>query len=317
MVVSLSDQKLVANFLAEWKESVVEKCGGQIDFILLFGSAVRGEFIRGHSDVDLIIQTNQGADVAPVTEIALAEFWRLDEKWGMRFREVCSIGTGENQLDSLLKLLESNARLYKPFEVFGPDDIDWKKGHILRKDLHWGAFWVASQLSLFYKMKTEGRILFGRNILQEIKPTRSVWEKFKALIIPQHLAFAGVLLSLVLPKRAIGYATKSVLWELESALIVRNQFQPDRNQQIDSLNAELNSVDFDVAFFSWKKFAQNLQISILSQDDIGRVLTCIQTKKNSPPFSRVQAFLFCWKSLFWVLKVRFWTSLKELVYPSG
>lgn len=312
MAKALSDQEQVNGFLNEWKTSVVQKFGDRIEFILLFGSAARNEFVIGQSDVDLIIQTKTDSDVKPVNDFALKEFWRLDEKHQTGFRKVCSIGTGENELDSLIKKAEAQSRLYKPFEVFGPLDMDWKNGRIARPDLHFGAVWVASQLTLFYKLKTEGRVLFGKNILKEIKPLRTPWEKFKALIIPQHLAFGGVLLAFFLPKRAVKYATKSVLWELEGALIVRNQFVAGRKQQLEQLQYDLNSLPL-ISDFSWKKWANDLEIKVLNQHDLEWVKTCLAERKNPTVHGRIQAFLFCCNSLAWVVKIRFWTSLKEII----
>jgi predicted nucleotidyltransferase len=300
--------------LQEWVASLTNRFPSEIDFVLLFGSVARNEFVLGKSDVDLIIQTVSDESVESVNRTALELFWKLDKKWGTRFKQVCSIGKPENALDSLLKKAESHARLYKPFEVFGPRDLDWKKGTVLRPDLFWGAFWIAGQLTLFYKMKKEGKVLYGRNILAEIHPNRSFWEKFKALIVPQHLAFAGVLLALFLPKRALGYAIKSVLWELESALIVRNRFVVQRQQQSGQLEQEI--AEFE-SFFSWKRFLQSLGIKPLKENQMCWVQECLRAKERGFSGNRFQTLVFCWHSFVWVLRVRFWVSVKELFFPRG
>lgn len=307
----LSDRQRVESFLEEWVASLTKRFPKEIDFILLFGSVARNEFVLGKSDVDLIIQTISDEFVESVNQTALELFWKLDEKWGTQFKQVCSIGKAENALDSFLKTVESQARLYKPFEVFGPNDLDWKNGRVLRPDLFWGAFWIASQLTLFYKMKTEGNMLYGRNILAEINPNRSAWEKFKALFIPQHLAFAAVLLALLLPKRAIGYATKAVLWELESALIVRNCFVVRREKQSRKLQQEISEFE---SFFSWKNFLQSLGVKPLKDQQMQWVQECIHVKEKGFTGNGLQVLSFCWNSLAWVLQVRFWISIKELFF---
>ncbi|MBI5252840.1 MAG: nucleotidyltransferase domain-containing protein [Euryarchaeota archaeon] len=48
-----ADQKLVMDFLEEFALKLA--AAHNIDFILLFGSAARGEWKRGISDVDVII----------------------------------------------------------------------------------------------------------------------------------------------------------------------------------------------------------------------------------------------------------------------
>jgi len=50
------DQQKADAFLEEFVDELGKAYGSEIDIILLFGSAARGEFILGKSDVDLIIQ---------------------------------------------------------------------------------------------------------------------------------------------------------------------------------------------------------------------------------------------------------------------
>lgn len=311
MVSRNTDQVKADQFLSAFSSQLTQKFPRQIDFIFLFGSAARGGFVAGKSDVDLIIQVKDEKDVEKVNKIALSLFWKLDKKYQTRLKEVCSIGKGENDLDQMIKKIESHARLYKPFEVFGPNDLDWKKGHINRPDLFWGGVLVASQLTLFYKMKSEGKVLCGRNILTEINPHRSWWEKFKSLIIPQHLAFGGVLLALILPKRAQSYAIKSVLWELESALIVMNQFHDDRKKQLKNLRKVLNQ-ELIPTVFNQVNFLEKMGIKPIAKSDQQWVYECLKIKKNEKKLSRIETLFMACQSLCWVLRVRFWTSVKEL-----
>lgn len=158
------DQQKADSFLEDFVGQLARFCGSDIDFILLFGSAARGEFILGKSDVDLVIQVKSDGAVQRVEQFAEPLFWRLDDKHGMHFKRVVSTGEAGSFLEAAVKWLEKQARLYKPFEVFGPDDIDWRAGKVKRLDLLPGAVLVASQLTLFYKMKHEGKILLGRDI---------------------------------------------------------------------------------------------------------------------------------------------------------
>jgi predicted nucleotidyltransferase len=45
-------------------EAFLEEFADEIDFILLFGSAARGEFVLGKSDVDLVIQVKSGSSLS-------------------------------------------------------------------------------------------------------------------------------------------------------------------------------------------------------------------------------------------------------------
>ncbi len=209
----MSDQELVNAFLKEFTQRLVEKYGKQIDFILLFGSAARGEWKRGVSDVDLIIQVKDRNYVKEIREFAKMLFWELDEKYGTKFREVCSIA----HEDVASKLL-SKARLYVPFEVMAPGDIDWRNCEIKRKDLVIGAKIVAPQVLLFLKMKKEGKILYGRDIRKEIKIKNTLWEKFKAILVPFYLSLISCVISIINPRLAIKLADKATIYSLESTL---------------------------------------------------------------------------------------------------
>ena len=57
------DQKSVNNFLKDLVKEITKKYKKDIDFIIIYGSAARGEFIIGVSDVDLVIQTAEIVEV--------------------------------------------------------------------------------------------------------------------------------------------------------------------------------------------------------------------------------------------------------------
>ncbi|MDP2974054.1 MAG: nucleotidyltransferase domain-containing protein, partial [Candidatus Diapherotrites archaeon] len=70
------DQLKVEAFLQEFVSALAEKHAKDIDFILLFGSAARGEFVLGKSDVDLIIQVKSDEKRKEVEAFAEKVFWR-------------------------------------------------------------------------------------------------------------------------------------------------------------------------------------------------------------------------------------------------
>ena len=125
----MEDQQLVQNFLREFSEKIAEKFNDDLDFILLFGSAARGEWKKGVSDVDLIIQVKTQGAIYNVKTYADKIFWELDEKYGTELKKVCSTGDEKDKIKTLIK----QTKLYVPYEVFGPKDIDWIKGKIKRR----------------------------------------------------------------------------------------------------------------------------------------------------------------------------------------
>jgi len=244
-----------------------------------------------------------------VEQLAEPLFWRLDEKHGMQFKRVVSTGEGGSLLEDALKFLEKQARLYKPFEVFGPDDIDWRSGKIKRKDLLPGATLVASQLTLFYKMKHEGKILFGRDIRPEIKPRFTWWEKLKAIWVPQSIAFASVILALLLPQKAVSYAVKALFYEVDSVNIIQRGMVPPGQEKMASFASatkfQENVLD-DVRFFLEKK------LGLLSEQKMQFVREAALVKKDGFRGGRRDALKFCWRA-FRII----WSTNKAVIIKSG
>lgn len=283
-------QPRVEAFLRDFVAGLKARFEGDLDFVLLFGSAARGEFVLGRSDVDLIIQVKEDSKVVPVAAFAERLFWRLDKKHGTMLRKVCSTGIGKNILENALKAVEKQARLYKPFEVFGPNDIDWNRGMVKRLDLMPGAILVASQLTLLYKMKHEGKILFGRDIRKEIRPKFTLWEKLKSIWVPQSISFASVLLALFLPKKAVGYAAKALFYELESASIALHNRVPEKEKRLRQF---AGATRFRQRFLDDMRFYIELRLGLLRGKKLEFVEKAIAVKKNGFEGGRLEALGFC------------------------
>lgn len=208
------DSELISAFLKEFTSRLTKEFPEEIDFILLFGSAARGEFKAGISDVDLIIQVRKKRSVEKVEEFAEKIFWTLDTKHGTRLREVCS-----TKREGLFSLLEKEVKLYKPFEVLGPDDIKWQEGKITSPGL--GAFAVIAPIHQFAKkVKSEGRILYGRNILDEIRIEEHFFENLKAITLPYALSLLGLPVSVIFPDKGLKYSLKAVLYSVDNQISV-------------------------------------------------------------------------------------------------
>jgi len=208
------DSTLVNAFLSEFVKQLAAKHAKDIDFILLFGSAARGEFRAGISDVDMIIQLKSDATIAKVEKYAEQIFWKLDKRHGTQLYKVCSTSRGD-----LFAGLEQKVKLYKPFEVLGPNDIKWKEGKITSPGL--GIFAAIAPIYQFAKkVKREGRILYGRNILEEIEVKEDIIDKIKAVLIPFFLSIFAFPISILFPNKGLKYSIKAVLYGIDNQLAV-------------------------------------------------------------------------------------------------
>ena len=75
-------------FVSDFVREMTEEDAGMIEYIVLSGSAARGDFRAGTSDIDLIIKTSDAAHIRPVFARAERAFWSLDDKYDMNQREL-------------------------------------------------------------------------------------------------------------------------------------------------------------------------------------------------------------------------------------
>lgn len=211
MTMPTKDTKLVEAFLSEFVKKLPKK---EIDFILLFGSAARGEFRAGISDIDLIIQVRREGSVSRVEKHAEKIFWELDKKHGTRLAEVCS-----TRREDVFSTFEKKVKLYKPFEVLGPKDIDWKAGKIQSDAL--GPFAVIAPVNQFAKkVKKEGKVLYGRDILEEIAFRDTVMDKMRSLLLPYYLSIFGLMIFFLSNEKGLRYSIKAVLYAIDDQISV-------------------------------------------------------------------------------------------------
>ncbi|HNX40136.1 MAG TPA: nucleotidyltransferase domain-containing protein [Methanothrix sp.] len=285
-----SDQQKAEAFLKEFADEISRAYGDEIDFILLFGSAARGEFVLGKSDVDLVIQVKSQHSLADVERFASQLFWRMDEKHGTQFKRVVSTGFCSGFLEGFLKRLEKQARLYKPFEVFGPGDIIWQEGKIRRPDLLPGAALVASQLALFYKMKHEGKILLGRDIRPEIQPCFSRWESLKAIWVPQSIAAASIILAPLHPQKAAAYAVKALFYEVESVNLFLTGSIPQGQEKLDDF---ASATVFSGRVLDSVRFFLERKLGLLGGEKMQFIRQAAAVKRQGFRGDRREALQFC------------------------
>ncbi|MCK5333902.1 MAG: nucleotidyltransferase domain-containing protein [Candidatus Aenigmarchaeota archaeon] len=311
----MKDQKQVQLFLKEFSSALAKEFGDDIDFILLFGSAARGEWKRGISDVDLVIQLKTKGRANEVSERAGKLFWALDKKHKTLLSKVCSIGADAKK-DNVKKVLKKT-RLYVPFEVFESGDLDWKNGKIKKKELILGANLVASQAMLFTKMKDEGKILYGRDIRKEICVKPSMWEKLKALLIPFYISSISVFAAPITPKNALKMANKAVMYSIEASLFflekpighgVRKAADELENELMRTIRKKygvFGALELDIALnLDYRKFVH-----------FDFVKEALRLKYNwnqeSKKYTRTDTIKFCFRALFFVNSINWYVVLRK------
>lgn len=153
-----NDYKIVKSFLSEFVSEITKIFPDEIDFIILAGSAARGDFRIGESDIDLGIKAKREEDVEMIEKAAFEIFWGLDKKYNMKFRQAYL-----KRRSSQLISFAPPELAYKPFTVSGPK----------RRSRQRNLFSILNPVhGLFRAVRKDtqmfGKILYGRNVLENV-----------------------------------------------------------------------------------------------------------------------------------------------------
>lgn len=290
----MSDDQLVQKFLAEFVQRLAEKFPGEIDFILLFGSAARGEWKRGASDVDLVIQL-RATKKKEVQDFSEQLFWELDKRWDTQFSKVCSTAR-----EDILSKLERRTRLYCPFEVLNPEEIDWGTGEMRNVFFKLATETFVPKSMLLLKIKKEGRVLYGRDIVKEISPQVTLGDRLRAILVPHHLSLYASLIALFMPEKAVRLATKAMLYESEAALFYLGL---PVGGGVRKAIYELEKIVRENPLIDYGMLRKALEYKSLVSEGLR--------------IGRVQAIKFAWKTFFFVVATNWTVVVKNLFKKAG
>jgi predicted nucleotidyltransferase len=229
-------QERVWSFIHAFRDSIVSEARNKIDFIIIFGSAVRGEFVPGKSDVDITIQVFKEKDKKPVEQKATSIFWKVAKRYpDLGFEKSLSISKKKDAVSKVLEKVEKSSFLFVPVFVFAKGEIDWKKGELHSKDplIKLGQSLLIPQRTVFLRFKQEGVVLFGRDIRKEIKVRLTIMDRLRLGTAPQVLSFFGFLLSPITPNKARSYAIKALLYQIDALITALSDYEKmERTEKI-------------------------------------------------------------------------------------
>lgn len=304
------DQILVDRFIKALVSDVTTHFPRKIDFVILFGSAARGEFIPGVSDIDLVIQLKEQKDIAAVNAHSTEAFWKLNKRFKTGFEKSCATRPGKTPLARLFNKLESKAHLYTPLFVYGPADLDWERGRVKKRALQLPARLIISQATIFHKFKTEGKLYFGRDIRKVIHPHFTWWERWKGIMIPYWLCLFAALTSLIAPIRAAKYSTKAILYEIDSAVV----YLLDLKKQSRASKVKRLQKDIVLRMHTTKlvTFSSTLQFSIVNKNAFRIVDEALAYKINGFHGSRAEAARYSLRALWFIIRLQWHVVISHL-----
>ena len=300
-------QELVWQFIYEFRDEVVEELKDKIDFIIIYGSAVRREFVPGKSDVDIIIQIFKEIDRKPVEEKATELFWKIAKKYSqLQFEKSLSVSKAKKRtpLTKFLEKLEQSSFLYVPVFVFVKGEIDWKKGELHSDNplIKIGQNLLIPQRSVFLRFQQEGEILYGRDVRKEMRINLTLMDRLRLGAAPQLLSFIGFLISPITPKKACGYAVKALLYQIDSLLTALTHYEKMERSEKIAKNQKMLLEDFTELLEKVIRLRLDYRKGALRPSDFKLFTEAIQLKWGEKRLNYFQTIWFCIKTNWFIVR---------------
>lgn len=214
------DQKDLAKMLDELVFHTTRQFPDQILSMVLFGSATTGEWIKGKSDIDCIVIIQDKQQRKTIDEYLHKTLLELDLKYKLGLSETCSVykNTQDNALNTIIKT-EKFAMFGRPFYVIAEEQIDFSNAKI-KDDLKVfvGTHVIASLNLFFHRIKSTGKIIYGKDITKQFPTTTPTIEKIKASLNAVLLLWMSVIFLPIEPKMAFSHAVKANFWACDDVL---------------------------------------------------------------------------------------------------
>ena len=300
-------QKMVWKFIHEFRDRVVPSIKDKLDFIIIYGSAVRREFVPGKSDVDIVFQILKQEDKKYVEEKTTEIFWETAKKYPkLQFEKSLSVSKNKkrNAITKILEKAEQSSFLYVPVFVFVKGEIDWEKGELHSDNplIKLGQSLLIPQRTVFLRFKQEGEILFGRDIRKDIKIRLTIMDRLRLGAAPQLLSLVGVMVSVIAPKKARGYAIKALLYQVDSLLTALSEYE--KMERVEKIKKDQKMLLEEYTEHLQKLIFLRLDYTkgALRPSDFRLLTDAMKLKWGEKRLSYFGTIWFCHKAWFFILR---------------
>ena len=287
------DLENLSKLIDELVERLTARYKNQIISIVLFGSATTSEWIRGKSDIDCIILIKNNKLAKEIERFLYDTLLNLDKKYDLMLSDTCTVyKKAQNHLLNAVLKVEKFSMFGKPFYVLSEDQIDLRHARITATDdlkVYVGTHVIASIDLFFHRIKSTGKILYGKDITKEFPSTIPTLEKFKASFNAVLLLVASMVIFPIDSKFAFQHAVKANFWACDNALFALERPLSNAESEIN----EIKEIFSDTA-------AKNNQVI-----DVNHLQMSLQYKKYQVPSNLSRPFIF----KYIVKTVKFVTTL--------
>ncbi len=229
-----TDGKAITLFLNDFVNQLTSIYPSEIHHIILAGSASRGDFVPGKSDLDMGIIIKETKNVVKVKKSALEIFWKLDAKQNMKFKQSLKTPNGQKP----------------PFDVVGPEGKPKKRDLFALISPFFGYQRAMLQHTVRY-----GKILYGDDsTIKLFKKLYSEWGLFKIFFsYDLFLSIFSVFSFFIDPDQSLRRSTRALLYT----------FEDDLSHPLFK-KASLTRLNFDKIIKEWSVMEKVLILSICS-----------------------------------------------------
>ena len=212
--------------LHELLDELVEKTTtiykNQIISMVLFGSATTSEWVKGKSDIDCIVLIKDKNRTKEVEQFLYDTLFKLDKKYQLKLSETCTVykKTPNYALNMILRA-EKFSMFGRPFYVLSEDQIDIVNARITALDdlkIYIGTHVFASITLFFHRIRSTGKVLYGKDITKEFPTKISNLEKFKASFNALLLLMMSFVIFPIDSRFAFQHAVKANFWACDNSL---------------------------------------------------------------------------------------------------
>ena len=270
------DSKKLYSLLEDLVNETSSLYSSQIISIVLFGSATTSEWIKGKSDIDCIVLIKNKKFVREIEQFLYDTLLRLDRIYELQLSETCSpYKQTQNNTLKLVLQLEQFSMFGRPFYVVSEEQLNIRNAEITSLDnlkIYVGTHVLASINLFFHRIKSTGKILYGRDITTEFPKNISNLEKFKASFNALLLLNMSLVLFLIDSKVSFQHAVKANFWACDNVLFAFEQplsntlTTVEKIKNIFSDNSKIETPKLDVNHLQFSiKCKQNYDIENLSK----------------------------------------------------
>ncbi len=168
--------------------------------LIVFGSYARGDFNK-NSDIDLIVVLKKK------TKGIVARLMKLEEKLSIK---------ANSWIERKISLFLNSIGFKKNIFIF--DEEEFKKQKFNFCDSRLLSWLLIPKGVIWSNIKKDGKVIYGKDLIKEIKPKVTIWDKIKAPLPGIGACFFATLVLLFNREKAIQLAQTGLRWTYMNAL---------------------------------------------------------------------------------------------------